>query len=218
VQSGATPIVTSIARFTLVAGTGYSAVLPAAAGGLNITVINAGANVMNVFPAGSDQVNGSTNAYPLPVGSTVEFFTTVAGKWHTIAMPAPQQQTYNTNSATANTTLAGANITGGTTQVSLNMTGTLAAGANATLPTVANLVTAMIAVGINPAIGMTYELDFMNTSSANFAWTIVTNTGWSLNGTMTVAQNTFRKSYISLNSLTTAALQSVGQYGIGAGI
>jgi hypothetical protein len=218
VQAGATPITSSIARFTTVGGAGYSSVLPPAAGGLNITVINAGANVMNVFPAGSDQINALASAFPLPVGGVVEFFTTVAGKWHTIAMPAPALQIYSTNSATSGTTLSGANLTGGTTQVSLNMTGTLAGGANAQLPTVANLVTAMLAAGISPSAGQTYELDLLNTSGGAFSWTVTTNTGWTLNGTMTIAQNTFRKLYVTLTSLTTATLQSVGQYAIGAGI
>lgn len=114
--------------------------------------------------------------------------------------------------------LTGANVCGGSVATWLNLTATLSAGAAATLPTVANLITAMQAAGLNPIAGGTYELNLMNSSSGNFAWTITTNTGWSaLTGTMTVAQNTYRKCIVTFGAgLTAAALQSVGQYAIGS--
>lgn len=82
VQAGATPITTSIARFTTVASAGNSAVLPAAGPGLDITVINAGSNIMAVFPAGTDQINGlgASNAFSLPPGGVATFLSTVAGQ------------------------------------------------------------------------------------------------------------------------------------------
>lgn len=111
-----------------------------------------------------------------------------------------------------NLALTGANITGGSTIVALNLTAALAAGATATLPTVAALVTAMQAAGLNPVAGASYELDIYNTSSGNFAWTTTTNTGWTLSGTaQTIAQNTFRRYALTLTSLTAATLQSMGQ-------
>lgn len=113
---------------------------------------------------------------------------------------------YNTNTATSAVTLTAANITGGLDEVTLNLTGTLAAGANATLPTVANLVAALPA----PAAGQSYKLRIINSSSGAFSWTVTTNTGWTLNGTMTVADNTWREFYLTLTSLTAATLQSVG--------
>lgn len=134
--------------------------------------------------------------------------------------PVPQQ-TYNpvSTAPTANVlALTGANITGGTVKSYLNLTAALGAGAQATLPTVAQLVTAMQAAGITPVAGGSYEFEVMNSSSGNFAWTIATNTGWTLNGTMTVAQNTLRRFIITFSSLTAASLQSLGQYAIGSGI
>ncbi len=53
-------------------------------------------------------------------------------------------------------------------------------------------------------------LRVINQSSGNFAWTVTTATGWTLTGTMTVAQNTFRDFMVSFTSKTAAVLTSVG--------
>ncbi len=151
---------------------------------------------------------GSTTINPSSTATIVSDFIGSAG-------PAVA---YNTNSATSGATLTAANVIGGSAQVSLNMTGTLSGAANAQLPTVAALVTALEAAGVSPLVGKSYELDFMNSSSGAYAWTVTTNTGWTLTGTMTAAQNTYRKLYVTLTSLTAATLQSVGQYAIGSGI
>lgn len=58
-------------------------------------------------------------------------------------------------------------------------------------------------------VGTAYRFRVTNASSGAFAWTIVTNTGWTLGGTMTINQNTWREFVLTLNSLTTATLQSV---------
>lgn len=115
---------------------------------------------------------------------------------------------YQTNTATTAATLSAANIVGAGSPVEtyLNMTGTLGAGAALTLPTVA----AMVAAIANPQVGGNYKLRVINSSAGNFAWTVTTNTGWTLGGTMTVAQNTWRDFVINLTSLTAATLQSVG--------
>jgi len=52
----------------------------------------------------------------------------------------------------------------------------------------------------------------VNHSSANFAWTVTTNTGWTLNGTMTVNQSTFRDFIMTITALgatPTATLQNI---------
>lgn len=120
---------------------------------------------------------------------------------------------YQTNAATSGTTLTAANIAGANTAsdplvVYLNMTGTLAGAANAQLPTVA----AMVAVFPTPVIGQTYILRVLNTSSGNFAWTVTTNTGWTLNGpSYAIAQNTWCEFLITLTSLTAATMQTIGR-------
>jgi len=88
----------------------------------------------------------------------------------------------------------------------LNMTGTLAGAANAQLP----LVSALVAVLHSPSVGSSYILRIINSSAGAFAWTVTTNTGWTLNGTMTINQNTWREFLVTLTSTSAATLQSIG--------
>lgn len=84
-QAGATPITTTVAEFgTVAASTG--AVLPASAPGLQITVINNGANTLSVYPAGTDKINAlsASAAFSMSSPPTVTiFFCTAAGQWWT---------------------------------------------------------------------------------------------------------------------------------------
>jgi len=82
-QATATPIKTMQNRFTTVAlGTG--AILPVAVAGMNLVVVNAGANPMQVYGTGADTINGiaGSTGIALAAGKTAEYFTTVAGAWH----------------------------------------------------------------------------------------------------------------------------------------
>ena len=82
-QAGALLIKTMMNRFTTVpASTG--ALLPVAVAGMNITIINAGANSLQVYGNGSDTINGiaAATGVALASGKTAEYFTTVAGAWH----------------------------------------------------------------------------------------------------------------------------------------
>jgi len=113
---------------------------------------------------------------------------------------------FNTNTATAGATLTAANILGGTVEVYLALTGTLAGAANAQLPTVASMVTA----APDLSNGDSYSLRIINESAGAYTWTVTTNTGWTLTGTMTIAQNTWRDFVVTMTSATTATLQAVG--------
>lgn len=129
------------------------------------------------------------------------------------------QQAYNAVSTapTSNAlALPAADLTGGSVKTVLNLTADLSAGAALDLPTVAALVSAMEAAGITPIAGASYELEILNTSSGDFAWTVTTNTGWTLTGTMTIAQNTLRRFIITFTSLAAATLQSLGQVAVTA--
>lgn len=116
----------------------------------------------------------------------------------------------NTNAGTSSLTLTAANITGGLDSVFLQLTGTLAGAANAQLPTVASLVAALPGI----QTGDTYYLTILNLSSGAFAWTVTTNTGWTLNGTMTIAQNFNREFIVTITNAATptATLQSLGTF------
>lgn len=120
---------------------------------------------------------------------------------------------YTANAATTAATLAAASVAGGLNNPAgqepvVNMTGTLGAGAALTLPTVAQL----LAVIPNAVAGMSYFLRIINSGGGAFSWTLTTAAGWTLNGTMTVAQNTFRDFIITITSVAaaTATVQAIG--------
>ena len=115
--------------------------------------------------------------------------------------------TYVANPATASFTIPANNVDGGgVAETALALTGTLAGAANAQMPTVAALV------AVQPAFapGASFKSRVINLSSGAFTWTITTNTGWTLNGAMTIPQNTWRDFYITFTSATAAVLQTVG--------
>ena len=211
-QSNALPLMASVNRLTTVAaGTGVN--LPPSAPGLSITLINSGANSVLVYPAqgSSDTINGfsATTGVPFVVNSNSTFFCTTAGAWWVLATQ-PANSVFNTDSNAAAHTLTGASITGAENFVCLEMTGALAAGANLQLPTVAQLIAALH----SPIVGSSYTLRIINASPGAFSWTITTNTGWTLNGTMSIAQNTYREFIVTLTSTAAATLQSMGQVAV----
>jgi hypothetical protein len=122
-----------------------------------------------------------------------------------ISAVSAETAAFNTSTSTVDFTATAAQISGGTSTTDLALTGTLGAGKAITLPLVTDLVAAIPAA----QVGQSYRLRIINESSANFAWTVTTNTGWTLTGTMTIAQNTWREFVVTLVSLTTATLQSV---------
>lgn len=109
----------------------------------------------------------------------------------------------NTTAFTATT----AQTVGGKLTV-LALTGTLGAGAALTLPT----ATAIVAALPGAAIGRTYTLRFINSSSGAFAWTITAGIGDTVTGTATVAQSTFRDYEVLVTAVATPAvtLQNIG--------
>lgn len=84
-QANGTLLTAMVNRFTVVATGGDSAKLPPAKAGMEITVINAGAASMNVFPATGEQINaaGANAAFAVVNTKTCTFFCTLAGQWHT---------------------------------------------------------------------------------------------------------------------------------------
>lgn len=111
---------------------------------------------------------------------------------------------FNTNSGTGALTLTAANITGGAASVDLALTGAQSGGVNAQLPLVADMVAAMSVA----KIGGSFRLRVINEGSGQII-TVTTNTGWTLTGTMTIANNTWREFIVTLTSLTAATLQNV---------
>jgi hypothetical protein len=109
--------------------------------------------------------------------------------------------------ATVGVTLTSASVQPGRANLAIvSMTGTLGAGAALTMPTVANLVTEM---GNQFVVGASWVFRVINTSSANFAWTLTTAAGWTLTGTFTIGQNTQRDFLVTLTSATAGTVQSI---------
>lgn len=87
-QSGATATVLGINRFDTVNSSGDSALLPAAVAllvGKTVKVINNTATSMNVFPAGTDQINALGASTQIAVGANKScfFMCTAVGQWNT---------------------------------------------------------------------------------------------------------------------------------------
>jgi hypothetical protein len=121
-----------------------------------------------------------------------------------------QAAIYNAASNTTGFTATQSQIMGAETTV-LNLTGTLGAGAALTLPTAAVMQATMTPQ--QAVVGSTTTLRVINSSGGAFSWTVTTATGWTLNGTMTVAQNTWRDFIVTITAVgatPTMTLQAIG--------
>ena len=215
-QGGGTVIAAMQNRFTTVATAGNAATLPTAVAGMNITVVNAAAaNYMQVFPAVSGFINGQAvnTSFIVPPNTTVEFVSTVANYWHTIAtqnVPLPVQ--FQTNSSATSTTLTAANISGVANlatpvEIDLSLTGAPTTAQTLTLPTVASVFANIP----NAIAGQTYKLRIINTGgTSSGVWTVGTTSGYTLNGTMTIAVSAWSDFIVTLTSTSAIALQRVG--------
>jgi hypothetical protein len=96
----------------------------------------------------------------------------------------------------------------------LNLTGALGAGAAITMPTAAAIGAQIAAVN---AVNQSINLRIINSSSGNFAWTVTTNTGLTLNGTQTIAQNTWRDYYVTVTAVSGGLASAVTFQSIGTG-
>ena len=223
-QGSATALTTFISNVSSSIGSSApfdSTKLQPAAAGLSQIVLNTSSHSIALFPNGSDAIVlngtnfGASASIVIPVNFVFIGWVTASGTWTGLLFGTTGDVSglgftvnfiFNTNSATSGTTLTGANLTGALQEVTLDMTGTMTGDSNAQLPTVANLVAAIP----NLMNGYVYKLRIINSSSANHVWTVTTNTGWTLNGTMTIAQNTWRDFQLTLTSSSAAVLLAIG--------
>lgn len=181
----------------------------------------------NAITASGGVVGNERIPYDLPAGGS-EFLTTdqIVDYAEPIIIAATEDDLlaqrgatgkYSSDSSAAGFTATAAqialpaNVATAPALVVLDLTGALAAGANLQLPTVSAVQTV---VG-EDFTGQTWMLRIINNSSGAFAWTLTTNTGWTLNGTMSIAQNTFRDFLVTISDAAahTASLQNVGSGG-----
>lgn len=76
------------------------------------------------------------------------------------------------------------------------------------VPTVASLYEALGKP--NDVAGLSFEFTIRNTANAAETITVTTNTGWTLSGTMTIAQNNSKRFKVVFTDPATATLYSLG--------
>lgn len=83
-QAAAFPITTQTARITTVATAGDSVALPPSTPGLEVLVINHGANAMQVYGLGTDQIDdqSASNGVSQMANSLVIYTCATAGNWY----------------------------------------------------------------------------------------------------------------------------------------
>lgn len=157
------------------------------------------------YQAGSVWINTSTQAAFLCLSATPG-----AANWLELGDEggpvANASASYSAASNAAAFTATAAELSGGSSFVVLDLTGNPAGAANMQLPTVAALFAAIP----NAQPGDSYMLRIKNSASSGI-WTVTTNTGWTLNGTMTIgATPNWRDFVVTLVSATAATLQDAG--------
>lgn len=192
---------------TVTAGQGAN--LLASATGLEELVINKGSAVATVYvkQGATDTINGIAGTVGLGLlpDSLAILTSTKAGEWNAFSQ-GPKSTVYNTSTIATSGTLAAASIAGAYDLVSLDMTGSLANDATITLPSVASL----LAVQPTPSARRSYVLRLLNSSAGAKNWVVGATTGYTLNGTMTVAQNAYRDFAVQFTTLGAVTIQNIG--------
>ena len=136
-----------------------------------------------------------------------------AGLINTLNGINPFMQTaYSNNTATAAATLLGATIGDGQNNY-VNMTGTLAAAAALTLPTAALMIASLPATA--QIAGASAVMRILNSGAGAFSWTVTAAAGWTLNGTMSIAQNTWRDFIWTVTAVGASPAITLQQVGTG---
>lgn len=176
-QAGATLLTAMYNRVSVVAAAGNAVRLPPALPGLEITVINDGANSMTVFAAGADTINGVAGVTGIAqmAGSAADYICVGAGVWASPSVGvgyAGAFPTYSSATITASVTqtqAAGTPIKA--TQVNISVVGT--AGDACTMPLAkAGMEITLVnnganAAGIFPGVG-----DQINGGGANVVFSL----------------------------------------------
>jgi hypothetical protein len=95
----------------------------------------------------------------------------------------------------------------------LELTGTIGAGAALTLPTVASMIATLTPQ--QAVVGSTTTLRIGRGATGAFNWTVTTNTGWTLNGTQTIAASTWRDFIIQITAVGATPTATCTQIGAG---
>lgn len=200
-QSLAVALTARINSITICATAGDSVKLPTAVAGKIIQASNLGAAYANVFPFSGDIIDtlAADAAVSLAVGSSITFTCAVTGKWKSTAQ-VPQETKYTTG--TTATTFAAGQLSGAANVFYNNTQGT---------PGSIQTRTAALMFSDDPyaRVGGTYRLRIINNQGTG-TLTVTAGTNVTLNGTMTIAANTYRDFAVSYTSATALVIQQVG--------
>lgn len=195
-------------RVTTVASPGDSVMLPPAQPGLALAVDNSGANAMQVFGQPGDKINGFATAVGVsqPANTIVTYVCYTNGAWLAnlpSSLSTVKDSTVNSSSQTP--TYAAANLTGGLI-TSMILTGSPSGGVTGTMDTTANIIAALP----NAVAGMSYRLRVINHGLGQVVTLTAGDGSTTINGTATIATNTWRDFDVTLATASTLTLQSVG--------
>lgn len=164
-QTGATLLSQMTNRISTVATLGDSVKLPPSASGMSLTVINTGANTMNVFPSGTELVNGISTVSQI-TNSIVLYICAIAGQWFAVGVGSGFINSLPTVSASNGLTATPS----GTQSTALLLTSVIN---RVTVVAIAN-----DAIKLQPSFG---GLQITVTNATNNSMNIYPNTGDSIN-------------------------------------
>lgn len=127
-QASALQLAATLNNVTTVAAAADSVKLPASAVGMEITIMNNGANTLQAYGLGADTINGVTNTVGVPqiAGNVTTYRCAVAGNWIATAVPLlgfPQNTVTNITAGTTQTQAGATAITSGIVVVTTGNSG-----------------------------------------------------------------------------------------------
>lgn len=181
IQATATQLVAALNRVSTVATAADAVKLPASQVGLEVTVVNSGANAMQVFGFGTDTINSVATATGVsqPAGVSVVYRCFTLGNWIQTSSASLSSVVLN-GSTSGTTTLAASAIAGTTTITFPAQTGTVALtnptprAGGASLAVTAAMANAPIL--LDTAAGTTATLPAATGTGATYRFVVTTTT------------------------------------------
>ena len=166
-QAGAYQLTAPLSRITTSASAGNAVALPKANLGLDYTIINDGANAIQVYGTNPDTINGVATATGIsqPAGTAYQYTVTTSGNW----------VTKNISGVFSNSTVTGTLSVSGLLSLSGGNTGTFVAN-GATPVTVANTnitTGSIVLIGLNTIGGTVGATPHVGSIAAGVSFTTV---------------------------------------------
>lgn len=208
-QATGTALTTMFANLaTVTAGQGAN-LLPSAAGLFEV-VENTGTAVSILYAAQGNTVDtintiAGSIGVSVPAGSLLFAIATAAGKITANGIN-PKKVANVANTASAAATLAASSLTQADVLNVVNMSGSIGSGAALTLPTVASYLAALPFANLNAGT----ILRIIDSGAGAGAWTLTANGSFTVAGTATVAQTTWRDFNLVVVNGTSVVATDIG--------